>query len=73
MVTSFLIRWAPQELDAATPSGESHLPFNPAAGGGGYVWHCHIVDHEDNEMTRPDAITPNFAEASRKFRINIDY
>jgi spore coat protein A, manganese oxidase len=18
-----------------------------------YVWHCHIVDHEDNEMMRP--------------------
>ncbi|MFB3879682.1 MAG: multicopper oxidase family protein [Armatimonadota bacterium] len=24
-----------------------------AAGGPGYVWHCHIVDHEDNEMMRP--------------------
>jgi hypothetical protein len=22
-------------------------------GGPGYVWHCHIVDHEDNEMMRP--------------------
>lgn len=21
--------------------------------GPGYVWHCHIVDHEDNEMMRP--------------------
>jgi hypothetical protein len=21
-----------------------------------YVWHCHIVDHEDNEMMRPDAV-----------------
>jgi FtsP/CotA-like multicopper oxidase with cupredoxin domain len=20
---------------------------------GPYVWHCHIVDHEDNEMMRP--------------------
>jgi len=26
--------------------------FNPALGPG-YVWHCHIVDHEDNEMMRP--------------------
>lgn len=23
------------------------------AGGPGYVWHCHIIDHEDNEMMRP--------------------
>lgn len=22
-------------------------------GGPGYVWHCHITDHEDNEMMRP--------------------
>jgi bilirubin oxidase len=20
---------------------------------GRYVWHCHIIDHEDNEMMRP--------------------
>ena len=21
-----------------------------------YVWHCHILEHEDNEMMRPDAV-----------------
>ena len=26
--------------------------FDPTIGPG-YVWHCHIVDHEDNEMMRP--------------------
>jgi FtsP/CotA-like multicopper oxidase with cupredoxin domain len=20
---------------------------------GRFVWHCHIIDHEDNEMMRP--------------------
>jgi FtsP/CotA-like multicopper oxidase with cupredoxin domain len=25
---------------------------------GRYVWHCHIVDHEDNEMMRPYGISP---------------
>jgi spore coat protein A len=25
---------------------------------GQYVWHCHIVEHEDNEMMRPYAIGP---------------
>ena len=24
-----------------------------------YVWHCHIVEHEDNEMMRPYFIGPN--------------
>jgi spore coat protein A len=26
--------------------------FDPTQGPG-YVWHCHIIDHEDNEMMRP--------------------
>lgn len=28
------------------------LPFDPTTGPG-YVFHCHILDHEDNEMMRP--------------------
>jgi hypothetical protein len=23
------------------------------------VWHCHILEHEDNEMMRPSQVTPN--------------
>jgi len=41
--------------------GSNLYPFDPTQpvgaipgfGGVGYVWHCHIVDHEDNEMMRP--------------------
>jgi len=25
---------------------------------GRYVWHCHIIDHEDNEMMRPYLVVP---------------
>jgi FtsP/CotA-like multicopper oxidase with cupredoxin domain len=25
---------------------------------GFYVWHCHIIDHEDNEMMRPYHVGP---------------
>jgi spore coat protein A, manganese oxidase len=33
------------------------VPFNGYAGR--YVWHCHILEHEDNEMMRPfDVIAP---------------
>jgi spore coat protein A, manganese oxidase len=31
-------------------------PFDPSEGPG-YVWHCHILDHEDNEMMRPYVVT----------------
>jgi hypothetical protein len=42
-------------VDAVAP-GENRFPFDPADGPG-YVWHCHIIDHEDNEMMRPYAPT----------------
>jgi hypothetical protein len=32
--------------------GVNPFPFDPTAGPG-YVWHCHILDHEDNDMMRP--------------------
>ncbi len=28
------------------------FPFDPTLGPG-YVFHCHILDHEDNDMMRP--------------------
>ena len=43
-VTVIRIRWLSQDGKA--------YPFDPSQGPG-YVWHCHIVDHEDNEMMRP--------------------
>ena len=34
------------------------VDFNGNPGGPGYVWHCHMVDHEDNEMMRPYTVSP---------------
>jgi FtsP/CotA-like multicopper oxidase with cupredoxin domain len=52
-VTRLAVRWAPQDLPAAsTHAGHNPFPFDPTTGPG-YVWHCHILDHEDNEMMRP--------------------
>jgi spore coat protein A len=48
-VTTVVARWAPQDAGA---TGNNYFDFNPN-GGHGYVWHCHIIDHEDNEMMRP--------------------
>jgi len=48
-VTIIRIRWTQQD---GTP-----YPFDPTQGPG-YVWHCHIVDHEDNEMMRPYKVMP---------------
>jgi FtsP/CotA-like multicopper oxidase with cupredoxin domain len=56
-VTRLLIRLAPQAVnDANLKPGQNTFPFDPTAGPG-YVWHCHILDHEDNDMMRPMVIT----------------
>ena len=55
-VTRIAIRWAPQDVPVGGVSvGQNLYPFNPTKliNGVGYVWHCHILDHEDNEMMRP--------------------
>jgi spore coat protein A len=56
-IMRIIARWAPTSTPVASVSpGENLYPFDPT-GGPGYVWHCHIVDHEDNEMMRPYKVT----------------
>jgi FtsP/CotA-like multicopper oxidase with cupredoxin domain len=77
MVTRFVVRWAPTGLPVAAASADRHYPFDPnGASMHGYVWHCHIIDHEDQEMMRPDVVLLNPdapAPASRPLRRGIDY
>lgn len=56
-VTRVIARWAPQDtaVGAVSP-GTNLFSFDPSAGPG-YVWHCHILDHEDNEMMRPYTVS----------------
>jgi FtsP/CotA-like multicopper oxidase with cupredoxin domain len=54
----------PEALPCVPRPGSNLFAFDPSAGlnvkddgfgypgGPGYVWHCHILDHEDNEMMR---------------------
>jgi spore coat protein A len=51
-VTTVIARWTPTDANA---TGTDYFAFDPSAGPG-YVWHCHILDHEDNEMMRPYAV-----------------
>jgi hypothetical protein len=47
-ITVIRVRFAQQD--------GSDFPFD-ATVGPGYVWHCHILEHEDNEMMRPYVVT----------------
>lgn len=52
-VTRLMVRFAPPDIAVGTTApGVNLYPFDPTKGPG-YVWHCHILDHEDNEMMRP--------------------
>ena len=53
-ITRIALRWAPQNVAAGGVSaGDNRFAFDPTTGGAGYVEHCHILDHEDNEFMRP--------------------
>ena len=65
-VTRVIARWAPQDLSVHdVRAGQNKFVFDPTAplkvrndgfgfpGGPGYMIHCHILDHEDNDMMRP--------------------
>ena len=69
-VSRFVVRWAPQDLGVlSVKPGQNTFPFDPGApmgvkndgfglpGGPGYMYHCHILDHEDNDMMRPFVIS----------------
>ncbi len=49
-VTRIAVRFAPTDTPAKVLNAQ--FPFDVTKGRG-YVWHCHIIDHEDNEMMRP--------------------
>lgn len=80
MVTRIVVRFAPQDIPVGT---QACFPFNPSAPinpldnvqlqiPGYYVWHCHITDHEDNEMMRPYQFIPaNYCQ--RTYMQGIDY
>jgi FtsP/CotA-like multicopper oxidase with cupredoxin domain len=44
-VTRILVRFAPQDDSPAFAFDATAEP--------GYVWHCHILEHEENDMMRP--------------------
>jgi len=54
-ITVIRIRFAQQD--------GKDFPFD-ATTGPGYVWHCHILEHEDNAMMRPYIITTTAASVT---------
>lgn len=49
-VTRILVKFAPQDVEPVV--GTNSFSFDPTLEPG-YVWHCHILEHEENDMMRP--------------------
>src|SRR5207248_6859841 len=63
-ITRLAVRWTPQNLSVNQGrAGLNTFPFDPTSGPG-YVEHCHILDHEDNEFMRPLLIAKEDPRAS---------
>ncbi|HVN64083.1 MAG TPA: multicopper oxidase domain-containing protein [Candidatus Binataceae bacterium] len=57
-VLRILVRWTPSDTKVKKDesyAGQNLFPFDPTQGT--YVWHCHLINHEDNEMMRPYRVT----------------
>jgi spore coat protein A, manganese oxidase len=57
-IIRILVRWTPSDvpmLANRSYKGKNLYEFDPTQGT--YVWHCHVIDHEDNEMMRPYRVT----------------
>jgi FtsP/CotA-like multicopper oxidase with cupredoxin domain len=74
-VTRMLVRFAPTPLPNNTDADTSQAAYHFSPNGGhGYVWHCHIIDHEDNEMMRPFSVFANPNPAiTRSFVMGVDF
>jgi len=40
------------------PNVPYHVPVSPRTRGYEYVWHCHILEHEEHDMMRPLIVMP---------------
>ena len=67
-VTRFVVRYTPTDDPVESPGP---YPFDPDAGEHGFVWHCHIIDHEDNEMMRPYRL--DALDVDRDYEMGTDY
>jgi FtsP/CotA-like multicopper oxidase with cupredoxin domain len=76
-VTRVAVRYTPTDLPINAKAQDRYFPFDSSGGNqNGFVHHCHMTEHEDNEMMRISLVTLNPAApapASRLLQKGIDY
>jgi FtsP/CotA-like multicopper oxidase with cupredoxin domain len=76
MVNRIVVRWAPQESTNNTPGVNQFQTIDPTSfpdnvKGPGYVWHCHIVGHEDHDMLRQLALVNSWKAGTHYVAENV--
>jgi spore coat protein A, manganese oxidase len=67
-LTRIIARWAPQETPSGgVAPGQNQFPIDPTVGPG-YVWHCHVLGHEDNDMMRPLKLVNAWASGGNPYQ-----
>jgi FtsP/CotA-like multicopper oxidase with cupredoxin domain len=56
-VNRIIVRWAPVDIPVGgVQAGQNMFAFDPTVGTG-YMWHCHMFEHEDNELMHAFILT----------------
>jgi spore coat protein A len=56
-ITNILMKFDLAANPALIAGGTLPIPTSPRTGGHEYVWHCHILEHEEHDMMRPLVVT----------------
>lgn len=65
-VLTVMVRIAPASVPTNASPDKMLFSFDPSTGPG-YVWHCHIIDHEDMDMMRPFMVLPAIYRVTPRF------
>ncbi len=57
-VTSVVMRIKLPKVPFDVPNSPRLAAFTPPINGAEYVWHCHILEHEEHDMMRPFVVIP---------------
>ena len=53
------------------PPGSPRFDKTDFAGAAEYLWHCHILEHEEHDMMHPVLVIPKGAVAQRRNRTSV--
>jgi spore coat protein A len=56
-VTRIIMKFTLAEIRRAKDNKLIPTPSSPRTGGNEFVWHCHILEHEEHDMMRPLVVT----------------